>query len=80
MTYSEQDIVAAINRAVEECNHFVSTKDVVSEVTGLQLYNPLLKKININERRLLAKRITDYMSVRYELYSQNARGPTWRVK
>jgi len=80
MNYTETAIREAINRAISECNHFVSTKDIVSEVLGLQLYNPLLKKIDVTERRLLAKRITDYMATRYEMYSCNARGPTWRVK
>jgi hypothetical protein len=78
--YPEDIIIAAVHRAISECNALISTKSIVSEITGLTLYNPKFYKMPGPERKYLARKVTDYMAERYEMYSCNARGPTWRVK
>jgi hypothetical protein len=78
--YPDESIVSAIHRAIEECNALISTKSIVSEITGLTLYNPKFYRMPGPERKYLARKVTDYMAERYEMYACNARGPTWRVK
>jgi hypothetical protein len=78
--YPEDIIIAAVHRAISECNKFLSTKDIVSEIVGLPLYTSRFHMMPGPERKFLSRKVTDYMAERYEMYSCNARGPTWRVK
>jgi hypothetical protein len=70
----------AINRAIGECNRFISTKEILSEYFGLKLYDPRLYNMDPHVKKYVSKKITDYMKSRYKKYKENSATIVWDVK
>jgi Zn ribbon nucleic-acid-binding protein len=72
--------INVVERVISECNHVIATRDIVSEIIGLPLYTSRFHLLDQNKRKVLARKVTDYMKPKYKIYSENSRGITWLVK